>query len=151
MTDMKKLIVLMLLALPVFAMAQRPQKVTKGTEGEVVMTNVPKIYCEVYVVEQQGREIVRVVFDNNVGKLIQDKELKVELDNLSKTRFDSVLHAINTLSALGWNIGEIYQMEKRAGVETHILASKEAPKLLKPDLTQSAEKAAGGDRGATKK
>lgn len=145
---MKKLIVMMLLALPLFAMAQRPEKVTKGVSGDAEMTVAPLLYCEIYVVEQQNRDIIRVIFDNNTGTLIQDKELRVELDNLRKMHFESVLHAVNILSALGWSLSESFQMEKRNGVETHILFSKPVPKLLKPDISDGGKSTSTGGGGA---
>lgn len=136
---------LVLLALPVMAMAQKPTKTTRELNSQqVTSTSIPKVYGEIMMVEQQGRPVVRVMFDSASGKLIQDKQMRIDMEALKSYRFESVLEAINTLSALGWTIGDSYVWETRTGSELHISFSKNSPKMLTPDLTK---KDAGKDAG----
>ena len=139
MTDMKKLIMILMLALPVVAFAQKPTKATKTVRSEVAEAAIPNYYGEILVLNQQGRQIIRVIFDNNTARLIQDKELRVELDNLKKMQWDSVLHAVNTLSALGWQVGDSFETESRTGNEMHLLIYKGVPKLMAPSIEPSKE------------
>ncbi|WP_306641989.1 hypothetical protein [Sanyastnella coralliicola] len=136
---MKKLIMILMLALPVVAFAQKPTKATKTVRSEATEGTVPNFYGEILVMNQQGRQIIRVIFDNNTSRLIQDKELRVELDNLKKMQWESVLHAINTLSALGWEIGDSFETETRTGTEMHMLVYKGVPKLMAPSIEPSKE------------
>lgn len=142
---MKRVLMLVLLALPVMAMAQKPTKSTRSLNSqEVSTTSIPKLYGEIMMTEQQGRPVVRIIFDSASGKLIQDKQMRIDMEALKSYRFGSVLEAVNTLSAMGWTIGESYVWEARTGNELHIAFSKPSPKMMTPDLTK---KDAGKDAG----
>ncbi len=145
---MKRVLILMLLAVPMMTMAQKPKTVTREVNSrEAVKEDVPKVFGEIMMSEQQGRPIVRVIFDSKTGKLIQDKQMRIDMDALRSYKFDSLLEAVNTLSAMGWEIGESYIWETRTGNELHIAVCKESPKMMAPDLTT---KVAGGDKEAPK-
>ena len=86
---------LVLLALPVMAMAQKPTKSTRSLNSqEVSTTSIPKLYGEIMMTEQQGRPVVRIIFDSASGKLIQDKQMRIDMEALKSYRFGSVLEAV---------------------------------------------------------
>lgn len=143
----------MLLALPMMALAQKPKSSTREVNSkEAVEQSVPKVYGEILMSEQQGRPIVRVIFDAASGKLITDKQMRIDMEALRSYKFDSVLEAMNTLSAMGWEIGDSYIWETRTGNELHIAFSKESPKMMAPDLTSKGADAGGKEspKGAKK-
>jgi sporulation-control protein spo0M len=124
---MKKLILMLCLAIPMIGMSQT-RKTTQEMDGRV--PNETKTYFgEVLIIDQQGRQIIRVNFDGNTGSAVSDKELRIEMENLKKTSFESVLQAVNTASLLGWKIGESFTIETKQGKEIHILMSKELEKV----------------------
>lgn len=138
---MKKLILMMLFAVPMLASAQGMSKVADRS-GQP-QQNWPHFYGEVLVTQQQNREIVRVVFENEMIGLITDKSMRKEIDLLRTYSFNSVLHALNTLTAMGWEVGDTYELTRRTGDELHILVHKESPKMLMPNLSAEKDKEGG--------
>lgn len=124
---------MIVLVLPLAMTAQKGTPAQKTMKGEMEM-DFPQYYGEVIITQQQNRDVVRVMFDNATQRLIQGKAMKEEINLLSQIRFQSPLHALNTLSGLGWKIQHQYVVGKRGEDEVHILVSKDAPKMLKPDL-----------------
>ncbi|MFT5921502.1 MAG: hypothetical protein ACI8TS_000832 [Flavobacteriales bacterium] len=142
---MKRVLILMLLALPMTTLAQKPNSVTRQVSSrDVVEKDVPKVFGEIMMTEQQGRPVVRVIFDSKSGKLIQGKQMRIDMDALRSYRFESVLEAVNSMSAMGWEVGSSYVWETRTGNELHIAVSKDAPKMLPPDLTSKETKEGAG-------
>lgn len=142
---MKRVLILMLLVVPMMTLAQKPKTVTKQVNSrDAVVKDVPRVFGEIMMIEQQGRPVVRVIFDSKSGKLIQAKQMRIDMDALRAYRFESVLEAVNTMSAMGWQIGSSYVWEARTGNELHIAVSKKAPKMLTPDLTLKDTKGGAG-------
>ena len=132
---MKKMILMVVLVLPLALSAQKTKPASRGVEStKVAEMEIPNVYGEIIVTDNQNRDVVKVKFDDASMRLVQGKVLRTEMDQLARFRFNSTLQAINYMSALGWTIGESYSMERRAGAEMHILISKPSPKMLKPDL-----------------
>ena len=53
----------------------------------------------------------------------------VEIEELNRMRFDSVIEAMNTLASYGWELEESYTIETRTGALTYIIFAKEVDRL----------------------
>ncbi|MFM1930742.1 MAG: hypothetical protein RL226_45 [Bacteroidota bacterium] len=141
---MKKLIMLLLIALPMVAFTQT-RKTTQEMDGKGVNEPEPKAYYgEVLVIDQQGRQIVRVNFDGATTAALMDKTVLDEIEKLRKTSFENILQAINTVSLMGWKVGDSFTVETRQGKEIHILISKDQMKI-------DASKLSTGNAGGAEK
>lgn len=124
---MKKLILMLCLAIPMIGFSQT-RKTTQEMDGRVP-AEAKTFYGEVLIIDQQGRQIIRVNFDGTTSAAVSDKELRVEMENLKKTSFENVLHAVNTVSLLGWTVGDTFEIDTKQGKEVHILISKGLEKV----------------------
>lgn len=132
---MKKLIVLMVAALPLFAVAQTSSSMST-TKGEKVL---PNFYGEILVTQQQNRDIVRIQFDPQSSRMVTDKVTRDQMQQLRTRSFSSVTEAMNVISAMGWTIGDSYEIERRDEEELHILFYKPTMMVLRAEDGRSTE------------
>ena len=136
---MKKVLIIALALAPIFGFAQRTSGDSGVTSREAARTagdartaadvrtadpgrsaaapivDLPIYYGEIVAVEQQGRLMVRLNFENSTRMLIADKDVRSQVEELSKTRFETVLEVLNTCSAMGWKLVSSYESEGRNG------------------------------------
>ena len=79
--------------------------------------------------ENQGRVSVKLDFGKTISEIVTDKMILVEIEELNRMRFDSVIEAMNTLASYGWELEESYTIETRTGALTYIVFAKEVDRL----------------------
>jgi hypothetical protein len=137
---MKKVLIIALALAPVFGFAQRTSGDSGMTGRDASRTaadartadpgrtaptvDLPIYYGEIVAVEQQGRTMVRLNFENNTRMLISDKVVRNQVEELSKTRFESVLEVLNTCSAMGWKLVSTYETDGRNGKSQYFVIGK---------------------------
>lgn len=136
---MKKLIVLAAVVLPLLAAAQTSTSMG-ASKGVKVL---PNFYGEILLTQQQNRDIVRIVFDQTSSRMVTDKQVRNDMEEMRKRSFGSLLEAMNVVSAMGWTIGESYETERRDDEEIHVIISK--PTLL--TLREQDARAIDGKKG----
>jgi hypothetical protein len=136
---MKKVLIIALALAPIFGFAQRTsgdsgvtsrdaaraagdtrtaadaRTADPGRSAAAPNVDLPIYYGEIIATEQQGRMSVRLNFEANTRMLIADKDVRNQVEELSKTRFESVLEVLNTCSAMGWKLVSTYESEGRNG------------------------------------
>lgn len=126
---MKKIFLLMMLLAPVAVLAQ------KGAQGGVskadLSTSGSEVYMTMALTENQGQVGVKLEFGKVISEIATDKMLLVEIEDLQRMRFASVVEAMNTLASYGWEIEESYTVETRTGALTFIVFAKEVARLKK--------------------
>ncbi len=132
---MKKLIVLMVVALPLFAAAQTSTSMQTAKGGKML----PNFYGEILVTQQQNRDVVRIMFDPIASRMVTEKTIRDEMEQLRTRSFTSLLEAMNVLSAMGWSIGTSYEMERRDGEELHVVFSKPTLLTLRNEDSRSTQ------------
>jgi len=147
---MKKLLIIALAFAPVFGFAQRTsgdsgvtsrdaartagdtRTADPGRTGVAPVVDLPIYYGEIVAVEQQGRTMVRLNFENSTRMLIADKDVRSQVEELSKTRFESVLEVLNTCSAMGWKLVSTYEIDGRNGKSQYFVIGKPTLMTMPP-------------------
>jgi len=153
---MKKVLIIALALAPIFGFAQRTSGDSGVTSREAARTagdartaadvrtadpgrsaaapivDLPIYYGEIVAVEQQGRLMVRLNFENSTRMLIADKDVRSQVEELSKTRFETVLEVLNTCSAMGWKLVSSYESEGRNGKAQYFVIGKPTLMTMPP-------------------
>jgi len=117
----------MMLLVPVLGFSQRDAQ--GGLSKEEQKKSSAEIYLSMSLTENQGRVSVKLDFGKIISEIVTDKIILLEIEELSRMRFDSVIEAMNSLASYGWELEESYTIETRTGALTYIIFSKEVDRL----------------------
>jgi hypothetical protein len=144
---MKKIFLLMMLLVPVLGFSQRDAQ--GGLSKEEQQKSSAEIYLSMALTENQGRVSVKLDFGKTISEIVTDKMILVEIEELSKMRFDSVIEAMNTLASYGWELEESYSIETRTGALTFIVFAKEVDRLKRAAVGPSTKPSIQSKGGKT--
>ena len=133
----------LLMSTQVQAQATKDERNVKSkSESSMSSTKVSKIYGELLVSELQGATIVKVVFDNYLGKIEKLDPSLSSASKISEFKFSSIGQALNILSSHGWNVDHVWTTMERTGTVQHLLVSHEVYGLspLEPWLDKSTKR-----------
>lgn len=136
---MKKIVLILLIAVPTLVFGQRDRNTemagkTAPTRVEATDSNPIYFFGEIITMDQQGRTIVRVSFDDTAKNLVGDKDVRVEIDDLARTRFNTLMEALNAASSLGWSLVTTYESESKNSKMTHFVISRKVASMATPAL-----------------
>ena len=137
----------MMLLVPVLGFSQRDAQ--GGLSKEEQQKSSAEIYLSMALTENQGRVSVKLDFGKTISEIITDKMILVEIEELSKMRFDSVIEAMNTLASYGWELEESYTFETRTGALTFIVFAKEVDRLKRATVGPSTKPSIQSKGGKT--
>ena len=126
---MKKIFLLLMFVAPLAVLAQRDAQggVSKADQSG----SGAEVYMTMALTENQGQIGVKLDFGKVISEIATEKMLLVEIEDLQRMRFTSIVEAMNTLASYGWEIEESYTVETRTGALTFIVFAKEVARLKK--------------------
>ena len=137
----------MMLLVPVLGFSQRDAQ--GGLSKEEQQKSSAEIYLSMALTENQGRVSVKLDFGKTISGIVTDKMILVEIEELSKMRFNSVIEAMNTLASYGWELEESYTFETRTGALTFIVFAKEVDRLKRATVGPSTKPSIQSKGGKT--
>ncbi len=150
---MKKIIMIALAALPVFAMAQdkkeAPQAATTSTKtnDKPVLTNPEAIFIELVITQGPVGSMIKADVGREVIASLTDKELVKQLGDIRSMQFNNMPDAMNYLSSNGYKYQNTYvTYDKDNKPETHIVFEK---RLMKRPSSDGGAKPGKPERPAT--
>ena len=138
-----------MMSIQVQAQATKEEMNTKGKkENSMSSSNTSKLYGEMQVFELNGNAIVKVYFDDIMGRMGSDKEAIASSQKIADFHFTSLGQALNVLSSHGWMVENVWTTLDRSGTVQHFLVSHEVAKLtpVSPWLDKSTKRRALGGR-----
>jgi TfoX/Sxy family transcriptional regulator of competence genes len=154
-TDMKKIILMALIAAPIWAGAQTTKPAEKVTGKQEVkdltppsstagskstVTSPESIFAELIVSENQmGGIVIRVDFGRDVLAGIEDKELMMKIKEAREIQFVAVPDALTYMNSLGFKFVTSYAITSKT-TETHMVLEKR--------MARKGDNGKGGQSGA---
>jgi hypothetical protein len=139
-TDMKKIILMALIAAPIWASAQttKPaEKVTTkpemkeipGTPGEMNKTTVKSpesVFAEIIISENpMGGQVIRIDFGRDALAGVEDKEFVQKIKEARELQFTTVPDVLTYMNSMGFKFITSYAMKGNNKVdETHMVLEK---------------------------
>jgi len=154
-TDMKKIILMALIAAPIWAGAQTTKPAEKATGKQETkeittptspagrkstVTSPESIFAELIVSENQmGGIVIRVDFGRDVLAGIEDKELMMRIKEAREVQFVAVPDALTYMNNMGFKFVTSYATTSKT-TETHMVLEKR--------MARKGENGKGGQPGA---
>jgi len=154
-TDMKRIILMALIAAPIWAGAQttKPAEKVVGKQetkdlnppgstaaSKSTVTSPESIFAELIVSENQmGGIVIRVDFGRDVLAGIEDKELMVKIKEAREVQFVAVPDALTYMNSMGFKFVTSYTTTSKT-TETHMVLEKR--------MARKGDNGKGGQPGA---
>ena len=141
--------VTLLMSTQVQAQATKEERNVKSkSASSMSYVSASKIYGELQVSEVQGKTIVKIIFDNYLGKIEKLNPSLASASEISNFRYTSLGQALNILSSHGWNVDHVWTTMERTGTVQHFLVSHAVSGLspLEPWLDKGAKRRASEAR-----
>jgi predicted O-methyltransferase YrrM len=141
--------VTLLMSTQVQAQATKEERNVKSKSASSMSSaSASKIYGELQVSEVQGTTIVKIIFDNYLGKIEKFNPSLASVSEMSDFRYTSMGQALNILSSHGWSVDHVWTTMERTGTVQHLLVSHEVSGLspLEPWLDKGAKRRASEAR-----
>ena len=137
---MKKILVLAIAALPLFAFAQDKKETVQKSDAKTtekpVLTNPENIFIELVVTQGPVGSIIKADVGRESITTLSDKELVKQLGELRTTSFSNMPDALNFLASIGFKYQNSYIVYDKDGkAETHLVFEKRINKKPAGDGT----------------
>lgn len=147
---MKKILVLAIAALPLFAFAQDKKETVQGSEvkpsEKPVLSNPENIFIELVVTQGPVGSVIKADVGRESIASLSDKELVKQLGELRTTSFSNMPDALNFLAGIGFKFQNSYIIYDKDGKpETHLVFEK---RINKKPAGDGAAKPARPERPA---
>lgn len=145
--DMKKFLLLAMLAAPVIGFAQSKPQAQEGEKqkaGQFSVANPEAVHLEVIIAETSVGSSIRVDYGREQMNSIQDKDLVAQLTELRSTQLNSMPDLTAYLSSIGFKYVSSYQIMVGGKNETHLMFEKRLGRRA-PNATSGPD-AKGGAR-----
>ena len=126
---MKKIIVLAIAALPLFAFAQDKKETVQGSDAKTtekpVLSNPENIFIELVITQGPVGSVIKADVGRETLAGLSDKELVKQLGELRTTPFSNMPDALNFLASIGFKYQNSYIVYDKDGkAETHLVFEK---------------------------
>ena len=155
-TDMKKIILMALIAAPIWAGAQttKPAEKTTGKPevkeipaapaeaGKTSVKSPESIFCEVIISENpMGGQVIRIDFGRDALLGVEDKEFMQKVKESRELQFSSVPDVLTYMSSIGFKFVTSYTAKGNGKVDdTHMVLEKR--------MARKGDNGKGGQPGA---
>lgn len=131
---MKKYLLIILCIAPLAMIAQKQKSVVKANTTYI---GGSKAYGQLQVTTTTNGTTIKVDFGSSLKEMCEDKDLLLEIETISSTRFRNLPDALNTISSLGWEVEMSYFTETRTGGYNTFIFSKDGAPLNNANLTNA--------------
>jgi hypothetical protein len=154
-TDMKKIILMALIAAPIWAGAQTTKPAEKGTgkpemkeiqtapaeTGKTSVKSPETIFCEVIISENpMGGQVIRIDFGRDALAGVEDKEFIQKIKEARELQFTSVPDVLTYMNSIGFKFVTSYTAKGASKMdETHMVLEKR--------MARKGENGKGGAQG----